>query len=254
MVQATHPGSLREGRRQSSIWQCCLALSSTFTSFMGIQLGSFWAQETGAGKVRGLIPFSLFLSFVDTHQCILQTERGISSGEKSCTKGMLQTLQASLSAGCFWTQNWSQLSFLRRGGGFWLRASFLMLSQQVMQLHFLVGEILGRDPASCTRGECDRWNLVLVKSGIYFGTTVGISRTIICKAITLSWVKAIANGTEFCFLLSGIQHWCSFLGPQQLLPKLDWASELDVRHLTLIIFFFALLFSNLISGLSLWIK
>lgn len=211
MVQATHPGSLREGCRQSSIWQCCLALSSTFTSFMGIQLGSFWAQETGAGKVRGLIPFSLFLSFVDTHQCILQTERGISSGEKSCTKGMLQTLQASLSAGCFWTQNWSQLSFLRRGGGFWLRASFLMLSQQVMQLHFLVGEILGRDPASCTRGECDRWNLVLVKSGIYFGTTVGISRTIICKAITLLGSRPLRMVPSSAFCLVGSNTGVHFL-------------------------------------------
>lgn len=54
----------------------------------------------------------------------------------------------------------------------------------LMQSPFLVAEVSGRDPSSCTRRECDSWNLVLMRAGVHFGARLGISRavTVVHKA------------------------------------------------------------------------
>lgn len=107
---------------------------------------------------------------------------------------------------------------------------------QLMQMHFLVGEVSGRDPGYCTRRECDRWNLVLMKAGKGRDPFWGQSR-LIENCNLKSSHSSLGQMVAFWCMVSGIQHWCSFLGPQQVPPKLDQASGLGIRYLILIILF-----------------
>lgn len=95
------------------------------------------------------------------------------------------------------------------------------------QSPLLVGDVLGRDPSSCTMRECDRWNLILMRPGTHFRDRVCLSRTAGCRAVTLLRGRPLQMA-EFWCLVSGIQGWCSFPGPLKVCPKLHWASGLGV--------------------------
>lgn len=117
------------------------------------------------------------------------------------------TLQISLAARRCWaipTMELVMFEFCKEGKRVLAEGRFLSGCIQVMQLHFLVGEVSGRDPGCCTRRECHRWNLVLIKSGIYFGARAGLSRTVICSTVILLWGKDVVNSKEFCCLVSEI--------------------------------------------------
>ena len=146
--------------RSSEIWSSLLIQSSSeqvggkaliilfwlYPLYLSLLWGSYWdlfdlrRQVLESLGVSSL--FFPFLSFLDTHWWVLQTELGISSGEKPYTKSGAPPALGDLSqwhfkphlqldaAGQCPLSSWSRLSFARRGSGFWLRAGFSVIAQR----------------------------------------------------------------------------------------------------------------------------
>ena len=61
----------------------------------------------------------------------------------------------------------------------------------LMRSPVLVGDVSGQDPSSCSRRECDRRDLILMRSGTHFGARVCLPRTAACRAVTLLWGRPL---------------------------------------------------------------
>lgn len=144
--------------------------------------------------------------------------------------------------------SWSCLSFNEERKWFLAEGGFLSDCTKKTQLHFLVGKVSGRDSGSCRRRD-DRLNLFLI--GTCFGAWTGLSRAVICRAVSLLRGKDTANSEEFCAVWLEACNTSIISEPQQVPLRLDWAwaqcQAFDPDHT-----FLTLLFSNLISGLSLF--
>lgn len=97
----------------------------------------------------------------------------MSSGESPIQRALPVTLQSSHAADAFgqglpWS--WLCLS-LKRKGSLLAEGRFLSDLIVLMQSPFLVAEVSGRS-ISCTKRECDSWNLALMRArGPFWGQT-----------------------------------------------------------------------------------
>lgn len=157
-----------------------LTLSSVFISLIGTTLDSLKPYQVGPGKFKGITHFfSLFLSFFDTLAysadwagCVLRGKalyKGLSQWHCKAHLQLMRSGSATMELLC--------LSLERRGS---LLAEGRFLSDLIvsMQSPFLVAEASSRDPSSCTRRECDSWNLVVMRAKGPFGGQTSLSRAV----------------------------------------------------------------------------